>query len=144
MKKNQKNTNEQFLWEKLVTHWWETNRQLTYNPKDLLLKKILIKFQPNVFNWNHNHALGYSKETEVYISNKLVLTTNFLVYIQKTSRIPLNIYAAYDQIWDNQNSTWNIIIKYKISMNTKILLDSRGLTGKWKSSNHLKHWVQIK
>ena len=136
MKKNQKNTNEQFLWEKLVTHWWETNRQLTYNPKDLLLKKILIKFQPNVFNWNHNHALGYSKETEVYISNKLVLTTNFLVYIQKTSRIPLNIYAAYDQIWDNQNSTWNIIIKYKISMNTKILLDSRGLTGKWKSSNH--------
>ena len=136
MKKNQKNTNEQFLWEKLVTHWWETNRQLTYNPKDLLLKKILIKFQPNVFNWNHNHALGYSKETEVYISNKLVLTTNFLVYIQKTSRIPLNIYAAYDQIWDNQNSTWNIIIKYKISMNTKIFLDSRGLTGKWKSSNH--------
>ena len=136
MKKNQKNTNEQFLWEKLVTHWWETNRQLTYNPKDLLLKKILIKFQPNVFNWNHNHALGYSKETEVYISNKLVLTTNFLVYIQKTSRIPLNIYAAYDQIWDNQNSTWNIIIKYKISMNTKILLGSRGLTGKWKSSNH--------
>ena len=136
MKKNQKNTNEQFLWEKLVTHWWETNRQLTYNPKDLLLKKILIKFQPNVFNWNHNHALGYSKETEVYISNKLVLTTNFLVYIQKTSRIPLNIYAAYDQIWDNQNSNWNIIIKYKISMNTKILLDSRGLTGKWKSSNH--------
>ena len=136
MKKNQKNTNEQFLWEKLVTHWWETNRQLTYNPKDLLLKKILIKFQPNVFNWNHNHALGYSKETEVYISNKLVLTTNFLVYIQKTSRIPLNIYAAYDQIWDNQNSTWNIIIKYKITMNTKILLDSRGLTGKWKSSNH--------
>ena len=136
MKKNQKNTNEQFLWEKLVTHWWETNRQLTYNPKDLLLKKILIKFQPNVFNWNHNHALGYSKETEVYISNKLVLTTNFLVYIQKTSRIPLNIYAAYDQIWDNQNSNWNIIIKYKISKNTKILLDSRGLTGKWKSSNH--------
>ena len=136
MKKNQKNTNEQFLWEKLVTHWWETNRQLTYNPKDLLLKKILIKFQPNVFNWNHNHALGYSKETEVYISNKLVLTTNFLVYIQKTSRIPLNIYAAYDQIWDNRNSNWNIIIKYKISMNTKILLDSRVLTGKWKSSNH--------
>ena len=136
MKKNQKNTNEQFLWEKLVTHWWETNRQFTDNPKDLLLKKILIKFQPNVFNWNQNHALGYSKETEVYISNKLVLTTNFLVYIQKTSRIPLNIYAAYDQIWDNQNSNWNIIIKYKISMNTKILLDSRVLTGKWKSSNH--------
>ena len=136
MKKNQKNTNEQFLWEKRVTHWWETNRQFTDNPKDLLLKKILIKFQPNVFNWNQNHALGYSKETEVYISNKLVLTTNFLVYIQKTSRIPLNIYAAYDQIWDNQNSNWNIIIKYKISMNTKILLDSRVLTGKWKSSNH--------
>ena len=42
--------------------------------------------------------MGYAKETEGNISNYLVLATKFLVYIQKATRIPLNIYAAHDQI----------------------------------------------